>query len=1190
MDYETGFARLQVLLELHSPERRAEAEMLEARYQNCQEEQQRFGLTEMVRSLHAQIDLSLNQLALAACGVSFNDLCVSPTTPGAGALFISHALPESAGAATRLYKALSSAGQSAWLDVQCCCPEPALEDQVEEALAACQAVLLLLTPRSRAEGSLCEPQWRRALQYKRPIILLRPQPNTPPPDYLKERKLIELNAGLPKVIQELRQHLDWLHTPEGSRYSLEERLADARCDLPNASPAEAPRIQAEIAELEAQIAELKPVIAHPQQAAQDTERRIQSGLQRQQQPTQPTGGKGRKFINPPPAEVPSYFQDRQVETGLLGDFLQQPGLRLVTIIGRAGIGKTTLALKLLKALENGRLPALGNAAEGQPFEVNGIVYLSAVGLHPINLGELFSGLCKLLPAESATRLDEIYRQPQIDPGSKMLALLEAFPTGRVIVLLDNFENLVNAETSAIADSELDAALRALLQASQHAVQVLITTRLAARELALVEPGRQQRLELDHGLASPHAENLLRAMDVQGTVGLKTAPDEMLAKARERTGGYPRALEALYGILSADRFTTLEEALAAPLPENVVAALVGQAYERLDATAKQVMQALALYNHPVPPTAVDYLLQPYLPEVNSTRTLNRLVSMHFARKESGRYYLHPMDREYALAQTPPGQEVDRQSLERGARPIWTQYALRNRAAEYFYQARKPREEWKSLADLEAQLAEFDLRCAGGEWDAAARVLLEIDFSYLLRWGHWRLMAEMHTRLQGKLQDAELKGASAGNLGQVYENLGQAQQAITLYNQALAAARELQNRQAEGVWLGNLGNVFASMGDTLQAIKNHELALEIARQVGDRQGESANLGNLGNRYAELGDTSRAIQYYQQALEVETDDRSGRSIQLGNLANRYADLGEIHRAIDYYGQALATSRQDKDKRNEGVQLGNLGNAWAALGNLTQAIDYSKQALEIARQIGDQRGEGANLGNLGLAYAALGDFPRAIQLYQQAEEIGRQIDFPYIEASCLHYRAQVLLNLGNISEAAQLAEEAMFIAAETHLAEATQEGGATLALARLAMSDLPAARQAILAASQVDLPFARHIVLRLLGIIALRQGDSAAARQAFAEALKQAGALLALTPELYQALDTKALALCGLALLEDTPAPEAALEALQEARRVTKNAAGITLGIRRLLEALADPHGRLAEARRILEASAAAQDAPSN
>ena len=59
------------------------------------------------------------------------------------------------------------------------------------------------------------------------------------------------------------------------------------------------------------------------------------------------------------------------------------------------------------------------------------------------------------------------------------------------------------------------------------------------------------------------------------------------------------------------------------------------------------------------------------------------------------------------------------------PRFTRQALWHRAGDYFEQTRTPREQWKTLEDLAPQLAEFELRCQGGDYDTAAQVLFGID---------------------------------------------------------------------------------------------------------------------------------------------------------------------------------------------------------------------------------------------------------------------------------------------------------------------------------------------------------------------------------------------------------------------------------------------------------------------------------
>jgi hypothetical protein len=495
-----------------------------------------------------------------------------------------------------------------------------------------------------------------------------------------------------------------MDSPDGHLQALKHRLSDAQRELPRAEPDQQVRIQEDIAELKRQIAQQQSVIDNPKATERLVQQRIDVGLEGERKPAKPvTGITQSKFINPPPLIAPTWFQDRHSETWRIGEFLKDESLRLMTVVGRGGVGKSAMVCRLLRSLEGGQLPD-----DGGTLKVDGIVYLSAArSVQRTNLPDLYAGLTKLLPDETVKQLDSVHKNPQATPRAIMEALLQAFPRGRTVVMLDNFEDMLAIDSGQIKDAELDEALHALLELPPNGLKIIITTRVMPRDLALVYPGLQRRLDLDMGLEHPYAENILKAMDADGKVGLRNAPDELLATARERTLGYPRALEHLFGILSADRDTTLQEILDNTkmlLPEKVVAVLVGEAFSRLDPTAQRVMQALATYRYPVPPAAVDYLLQPHVSGIDSGRVLSRLVNMHFVHRDAGRYYLHQVDRDYALSRIARGGPDDR-----GAEvPSLTRYALQHRAAEWFKLSRKPREAWKSLDDLAAQLAEFELR--------------------------------------------------------------------------------------------------------------------------------------------------------------------------------------------------------------------------------------------------------------------------------------------------------------------------------------------------------------------------------------------------------------------------------------------------------------------------------------------------
>jgi tetratricopeptide (TPR) repeat protein len=471
-------------------------------------------------------------------------------------------------------------------------------------------------------------------------------------------------------------------------------------------------------------------------------------------------------------------------------------------------------------------------------------------------------------------------------------------------------------------------------------------------------------------------------------------------------------------------------------------------------------------------------------------------MQFARKESGRYYLHPVDLAYALSRVELGNEFDHRF---DAIPF-TQFALLNRAADYFRQTRSPRESWKKLDDLAPQLAEFELRCAAHEFDTAATVLLEVDFNYLLLWGHFRLMADLHERLGGKLDGRDLQQRSIGNLGTAYRLLGRVGEAIRCYEQALAIARQIGGRYYEGVWLGNLANCYYVVGQTQRAIDFYEQALAIARQI--------------------------------------SDRSNEGVWLGNLASCYYDVGQTQRAIDFYEQALAIAREIGDRAGEGTRLGNLSNSYAALGETRRAIELNEQALAIAREVGDRASEGYRLHNMADMFTDEGHHSRAIEYASAAVMISAEIQLP---------------RLGSFS-------------------------GGSLARAHLLTGGLAEARSAVEAARLFDAPNNNFCVGALGGVIVLRQGDRLAAKQILAASVTEASRILEANPDNYQALDGKALALCGLVLCGEFRQVVEAIETYRDARKINRDA-GVVKRVLQLFDALAvlDKDGALAAVRAV-------------
>ncbi len=1014
----------------------------------------------------------------------------------------------------------------AWFDKRDIPAGSRWDEKVPHAIQTCKCIIFALTKDSVADGSICGDELDLALRYKKPILIIGLQKDVEPPFRLGEVQQIDFLENKKAGLAKLRLAIQRIDSPEGRLDALKARLSAAERDLNNAkSDEEKQRIELDIDGLTKDIQAQQKIVDNPEAAAEQTQKNIEAGLERERQPEKPIAAKTEtKFINPPPGVAPIYFQDRYVETEQVVKFLQDDSQRVMTIVGRGGVGKTAMVCRLLKGLEGGELPdELGR------MRVEGIVYLSESGSHRVNFANLFYDLCKLLPADAANALDAVYKNPQASTASKMSALLDRFTAGKVVLLLDNVESLISVETFDIADAELDECLRALLHGAHSALKVILTTRVAPRGLNLYEFGKQRVLTLDSGLEQKYAVEMLREMDVDAKVGLKSANLEALKRAYERTLGFPRALEALFAILASDRYTTLEELLAMPTPVNVVEALVGEAFNRLDMNAQKVMQALAVYNRPVTPAAVDYLLAPHIPSIDSAPILQRLANMHFARKESGRFYLHPVDREFAFGLIPEKdlttkdtkvtkeeqkpQNPDEEALWEIQRALdalksprfnaFTQHDLTSRAADYFAQARKPRAEWKKLDDLSAQLAEFDLRCAAGDYDNAGDILSDFDFDCLQLWGHYRLLIKYYESLQGKLNSSFPKKRSLNELGMAYRAIGDISQSIVCCEKALIVVREESDREYEGVILSNLGLSYMSFGNQRKAIEFYEKSLVIAREYSNQQSEGINLGNLGSAYKSLGETQKALEFQQQALKIaqETGDLRSEGYLLGNIGNRYLELGENENALDFYRRGVDILRKIGDR---GLHTDNIGHALIELGKLADAVVSFQEAINIADDIN----------------------------YQSVQNYARW--------------------------------------------------GMTQAY--LFQNDLVNARATIEAALQYDVPENNHDASALHGIIALRQGDEVAARGAFVRAIGQADEILSKTAEYYDALDAKGLALCGLAILGDSHLEGdchlLAIETFKKARKIAPHA-GIVKRNLRLFDELAkcDTEGILKDVRDAVE-----------
>jgi len=269
----------------------------------------------------------------------------------------------------------------------------------------------------------------------------------------------------------------------------------------------------------------------------------------------------------------------------------------------------------------------------------------------------------------------------------------------------------------------------------------------------------------------------------------------------------------------------------------------------------------------------------------------------------------------------------------------------------------------------------------------------------------------------------EATTLNNLGGVYNSLGEKQQALEFYNQALLLTRAMGDRGGEAITLHNLGSVYNSLGEKQQALEFYNKALPLLRAVGDRRGEAATLTSIGSLYSSLGEKQQALEFYNQALPLRraVGDKSGEAVTLNNIGSLYSSLGEKQQALAFFNQALPLRQAVGDKSGEAITLHNLGGVYNSLGEKQQALEFYNQALPLLRAVGDRRGEAYTLNSIALVYNSLGEKQQALEFYNQALPLRRAVEDRRGEAYTLNNLGGVYSSLGEKQQALEFYNQAL-------------------------------------------------------------------------------------------------------------------------------------------------------------------------
>jgi len=196
----------------------------------------------------------------------------------------------------------------------------------------------------------------------------------------------------------------------------------------------------------------------------------------------------------------------------------------------------------------------------------------------------------------------------------------------------------------------------------------------------------------------------------------------------------------------------------------------------------------------------------------------------------------------------------------------------------------------------------------------------------------------------------RAAALNNSGLLALDQGDFDDAEVVFEQAIAIRRELDDRSGIAGLLNNLANVVHSRGDYAKARSLYLEALTINREVGNRAWEANNLSNLGSIAFYQGNYDLAQTLYEQCLAIrrELGDKRLEATTIGNLGLVARFRGDLRHARALFLEALGLERAIGDRGLQALELLQLGGTAAEEGDHVKAREFLRDALMTAQELG--------------------------------------------------------------------------------------------------------------------------------------------------------------------------------------------------------------------------------------------------
>jgi predicted ATPase/DNA-binding SARP family transcriptional activator len=625
---------------------------------------------------------------------------------------------------------------------------------------------------------------------------------------------------------------------------------------------------------------------------------------------------------------PTYFIGRESEIEEVTDLLRRPGIRLVTLTGTGGTGKTRLAIQ--------------SAARLLDAFADGVVFVELAQLRDPDL--------VLATTAQALGVGAI-------SGETLAAdLARALQNRELLLVFDNFEHLLAAAPS-VADAAAGAAGVKLLVTSRaplrlsaehvYPVPPLATPtgaenvdRLLQYESVALFETRAQAVRPDFAVTSANAgavADLCRALD-----GLPLA----IELAASRVGALPPA--AMRRRLDHPLKLLVGGAQDSPERHRTLRATIDWSYELLEQAEQRLFVRLAVFAGGCTIGAAESVCGDDLEVVDGLASLtDKGLTRLEGSDEEPRFTMLETIREYAAERLELSQEAS---------------TLRSRHAEHFLALAEEAEanlvgvgshsEW--LDRLERNHANFraalDWLEASGDTGSALRLTAAL-------WRFWDLkghLMEGRRRLESALRADERPTATRAR--------------------ALSGAADMA----------------LTCGDVAKGRQLAEEALELHRALGDDWGTAFSLLMFAYGIGQEGDWPRAQQLFGESVRLfrGLGDEYYELRAARAHAWSYYEGGDLERSRELYEEILRRAHATHHELVEAISLSVLAEIAADEGRVVDALPMLEESHRILHELNDLLLIAAGVGSFAYLLAVAGRAATAAQVLSSStalmEEIG--------------------------------------------------------------------------------------------------------------------------------------------------------------------------------------------------------------